>query len=156
MRCGCQVFCKKGFLKLQKEIPVLQSLSDTIKELQAVRLATLLKRHPRSGVSEPAVCRSSTKQVFLNNSQNSQENTYVRVTFLRTPCFTEHLQWLLLKVSGFQPATLLKKRLRQKCFSMNFAKLLRTSFLLKKEFFRTLLLQSTSRKLLFHVQVEEF
>ena len=58
-----------------------------------------------SGVSEPAVCRSSTKQVFLNNSQNSQENTYVSVTFLRRPCFTEHLQWLFLKVSVFQPAT---------------------------------------------------
>ena len=83
---------------------MLQSLPDTIKELQAVRLATLLKRHPRSGISEPAVCRSSTKQVFLNNSQSSQENTYVGVTFLKTPCFTEHLQWLLLKVSVFQPA----------------------------------------------------
>ena len=58
-----------------------------------------------SGVSEPAVCRSSTKQVLLNNSQNSQENTYIRVTFLRTPWFTEHLQSLLLKVSAFQPAT---------------------------------------------------
>ena len=75
---------------------MLQSLPDTIKELQAVRLAALLKRHPRSFVSEPVVCRSSTKQVFLNNSQNSLENTYVGVTFLRTPCFTEHLQWLQL------------------------------------------------------------
>ena len=93
-----------------------------LKELQAVRFATLLKRQPCSGVSEPAVCRSSTKQLFLNNSQNSQGNTFVGVTFLRTPCFTEHLQWLLLKVSGFQPATLLKNRLRQKCFSVNFAK----------------------------------
>ena len=25
----------------------------------------------------------------------------------KTPCFSEHLQWLLLTVSGFQPATLL-------------------------------------------------
>ena len=50
--------------------------------------------------------------------------------FLRAPCFTEHLQWLFLKVSGFQPATLLKKRLRKRCFSVNFAKFLRTSFLL--------------------------
>ena len=33
-------------------------------------------------------------------------------------------------VSGFQPATLLKKRLRQRCFSVTFAKRLRTSFLL--------------------------
>ena len=84
---------------------MLQSLPDTIKELQVIRLATFLKRHPCSGVSEPAVCRSSTKSVFLNNSQNSQENTYVGVTFLRTPSFAEHLQWLLLKVSVFQPAT---------------------------------------------------
>ena len=38
-----------------------ESLSNTIKELQAVRVATLLKRHPRSGASEPAVCRSSIK-----------------------------------------------------------------------------------------------
>ena len=67
--------------------------------------------------------------MFLNNSQNSQgNNTFVGVTFLRTPWFTEHLQWLLLKVSGFQPAILFKKRLRQKCFPVNFAKFLRTSF----------------------------
>ena len=46
--------------------------------------------------------------------------------FLRTPCFIEHIQWLLLRVSGFQAATLLKKRLRQSCFSVNFAKFLRT------------------------------
>ena len=74
--------------------------------------------------------RLKTFQVFLNNSQNSQGNTFVGVSFLRTPCFTENLQWLLLKVSSFQPATLLKNRLRQKCFSANFAKFLRTSFLL--------------------------
>ena len=55
--------------------------ANTVKGLQTIRLATLLKRHPHTGVSEPAVCRSSTKQVFLNNSQNSQENTYVRVSF---------------------------------------------------------------------------
>ena len=50
--------------------------------------------------------------------------------FLRAPCLTEHLQWLLLKVSGFEPATLLKKRLRKRYFSVNFAKFLRTYFLL--------------------------
>ena len=46
---------------------------------------------------------------------------------LRTPFFTEHLQWLLLTVSGFQFATLLKKRLPQKCFSFS-ANFLRTPF----------------------------
>ena len=49
---------------------------------------------------------------------------------LRAPYFTEHLQSLLLKVSGFQPANLLKKRLRKICFSVNFAKFLRTPFIL--------------------------
>ena len=34
------------------------------------------------------------------------------------------------KFLGFQPATLSKRRLRQRCFSVNFAKCLRTSFLL--------------------------
>ena len=34
-------------------MPVLKSLPDTIKELQAVRLATLLKRHPHSGQKQP-------------------------------------------------------------------------------------------------------
>ena len=53
--------------------------------------------------------------------------------FLRTPCFTEyHLPWLLLKVSSFQPATLLKKRLRQRCFFVNFSRFLRTCLLLTK------------------------
>ena len=127
------VLQKRVSYKIHREIPVLKSLPDTIKELPVVRLATLLKRHPHSGqkqvrhptatllkkrlwhrcfpvnfakflrtlfsqntsgqlllpgVSKLAVCRSYTKQVFLNNSQNSQENTYVRITFLRTPCFT--------------------------------------------------------------------
>ena len=54
---------------------MLQSLSKTVKGLQVVRLATLLKRDARTGVSEPGICRSSTKYVLLNNSQNSQENT---------------------------------------------------------------------------------
>ena len=53
--------------------------------------------------------------------------------FLRAPCFREHLQWLLLKVSGFQPAIFFKKRLRKRCFFVNFAKFLRTSFLLTEQ-----------------------
>ena len=32
---------------------MLESLSNTVKSLQAVRLTTLLKRNPRTGVSEP-------------------------------------------------------------------------------------------------------
>ena len=48
---------------------------------------------------------------------------------LRTPFFTEHLQWLRLKISGFQSATFL-------CLSVKF------------EFFRAPILQTTSGKLL--------
>ena len=47
--------------------------------------------------------------------------------FLKTPYFTEHLQRLLLEVSGFQPATLLK-RFRQRYLSVSFGNFLRTSF----------------------------
>ena len=48
--------------------------------------------------------------MFLEISQNSQENTCSRVSFLR-------------------PATLLKKWLWYRCFPVNFEKFLRTSFL---------------------------
>ena len=82
--------------------------------------------------------------------------------FLRAPCFTENLQWLLLKVSNFQPATWLKKRHRKRFFSVNFAKFLRKSFLLTKHLRMTascvylwILRNSTSRKLLFYVLVAE-
>ena len=47
--------------------------------------------------------------------------------FKNTPSFTEDLQWLILTFLGFQPVTLWKKRLRHRCFSVNFAKLLRAS-----------------------------
>ena len=80
--------------------------------------------------------------------------------FLRTPCFTEYLWWLLLTIPGFQPVTLLTKRPRQICFSVNFAKFLRTFFdrispddcflcisVNLEKFFRTPFLWSTSGKL---------
>ena len=60
---------------------------------------------------EAAARRCSVKKVFLEISQNSQENTCARVSFLiklqafvnfgkflRTPFLTEHLRWLLLHV----------------------------------------------------------
>ena len=84
--------------------------------------------------------------------------------------FTEHLQWLLQKVSGFQSATLLKNRLRQRCLPVSFAKFLRTyldrtppkdCFLCLsmnfERFFRSPFLQRTSGKLLIScIQVAEF
>ena len=61
--------------------------------------------------------RCSVKKVFLKISQNSQENTCARVSFL-----------IKLQASGLRPATLLKKRLRHRCFPVNFVKFLRTHF----------------------------
>ena len=43
------------------EIPVLESLCNTAKTFQAVRLATLLKRDAITGISEPVFRRCSTK-----------------------------------------------------------------------------------------------
>ena len=57
------------------------------------------------------------EKVFLEFSQNSQENTCARVFFN--------------KVTGLRAATLLKKRLLHRCFPVNFAKFLRAPFLIK-------------------------
>ena len=44
-RCSAKILSEK-FHKIHREIPVLESLSNTVKCFQAVRLATLLKRDP--------------------------------------------------------------------------------------------------------------
>ena len=69
----------------------------------------------RTMVLEAVVRRCSVKKVFLEISENSQENTCVRVSFL-------------IKLQA-APATLLKKRLWHRCFPVNFAKFPRTPFL---------------------------
>ena len=55
---------------------------------------------------EAVVQTCSVKKMFLEISQNSQENTCARVSFL-------------IKLQAW-PATLLKKRLCHKCFPVNF------------------------------------
>ena len=52
-----------------------------------------------SVIKEAAVQRCSVKKVFLVISQNSQENTFAKVSFL-----------IKLQASGLRPTTLLKKR----------------------------------------------
>ena len=123
-------------------------------------------------MSEPSLisCRHQ-KYNFIKKRLQRRLFPVKFAKFLRAPCFTEHLQWLLLKVSGFQPAILLKKRLQKRWFSANFAKFLRTSFFFDRTplddcflclsvnsetIFRILLLQSTSGKLVFYLQVAEF
>ena len=75
--------------------------------------------------TEAVAQRCSVKKVFLENSQNSQENTCARVSFL-----------IKLQASACnfikketQPATLLKKRLWHRCFPVNYAKFVRIPFL---------------------------
>ena len=68
---------------------------------------------------EAVVWRCSVKKMFLEILQNSQENTRARVSFL-------------IKLQARpRPATLLKKKLWHRCFPVNFAKFLRTTFLTK-------------------------
>ena len=53
-------FPKKLF-KVHRKIHVLESLSNTVKGLCAVRLTTVLKRNPCTGILEPAVPKCSLK-----------------------------------------------------------------------------------------------
>ena len=89
--------------------------------------------------------------------------------FLKTPFLTEHFQWLLVTVAGFQLAAFLKKGLQQRCFSVRFAKFLRTSFYRTPPddcfLYLSVILRSFSDHLffvpplgnsLFHEQVSEF
>ena len=73
----------------------------------------LLEDYEKFQSTEAVAQRSSVKKVFLEISQNSQENTCARVLF---------------SIKLRPPATLLKKRLWHRCFPLNFAKFLRTSF----------------------------
>ena len=82
----------------------------------------------KNPVSEAVARWCSVKKVFLEISQNLQENTCVRVFFN--------------KVAGLRPATLLKKSLWHRCFPVNFAKFLRKPFF--KEHLRWLILQFKS------------
>ena len=66
-------------------------------------------------LSEAAVRRCSSKQVFLKISQCWQ----------KAPMFKP----LFNKAGGLKPVFLLKNRFQRRCFPMNIAKFLRTAFL---------------------------
>ena len=51
----------KNFLKIHREIPVRRSLSNNVKSFHGVRLATLLKKDPLTGVWDQAVCGYTIK-----------------------------------------------------------------------------------------------
>ena len=81
--------------------------------------------------SEVVVWRCSVEKVFLEISQNSQENTCARASFL-------------IKFQA-RSATSLKKRPWHRCFPMNFLKFLRTPFL-----------QNTSGRLLLYFATKSY
>ena len=62
--------------------------------------------------------KCSVKKLLLQISQDSQENTSARVSFLIT----------LQASVCLRPSTLLKKRLWQRCFPVNFVKFKNTCF----------------------------
>ena len=68
-------------------------------------------------IAETVVRRCSIRKAPLEISQNLQENTCVRESFL-----------IKLQASGVRPATLIRKTLWYRCFPVNFAKFLRTPF----------------------------
>ena len=99
-------------------------------------------------LSEAAVQRCSVKKVLLEISQNSQEHTCAIISFL-----------IKLQASALQ--LFLKKRLWYRCFPVNFAKFLRTTFFIEHlwwlllsyefaKFLKTPFSQNTSGQLLLH------
>ena len=84
-----------------------------------------IKKRLKTGFSSE-FCELSMNTYFAEDPWTVGCETPVR--FFKNAFFTERLQWLLLAVSGFQHATLLKKRLEQRYLSVNFGKFLRTSF----------------------------
>ena len=75
-----------------------------------------------------AVIKLQVPQNFIKRRLQTRFFKVKFAKFLKTLWFTELLQWLALTASGFQPATLLKKTLRQKCFAVNFANIFKNVF----------------------------
>ena len=98
-------------------------LEPPLTKLLVLTTVNLLKRYSNTSFFPVNFIQ---EHLFCRGSMNSCSETPARL-FKNTSSFTEHLQWLILTFLGFQPATLLKKRLWHKRFSVNFAKVLRTS-----------------------------
>ena len=105
---------RKFWITFRRKLIIVNKLKEHVKHLWQSFLATNKSSHLRCFV----------KKVFLKISQNSQENTCLRVSFFN-------------EVAGLRLSTLLKERLWHRYFPVNFAQFLRTS-----------LLQNTSGRLL--------
>ena len=69
-----------------------------------------------------SIFQKQPPELFLKILQNSQENNCARFSLLMKLLVSG------LLVSGLRPATLLKERISNWCFPVNFVKLLRTAF----------------------------
>ena len=106
----------KKFCKFHRKATVLES---SLIKLQVLRTAALLKRDSNTGfllwilwiIQKHLFC---VEDLWTAGSETP-------VCLFKNTFFTEHLQWLVLAVSGFQPAALLKKELLQRRFSVIFA-----------------------------------
>ena len=109
--------------------------------------------------------------VFINKVAGPQNCNFIKkglqhrfspgkfAKLLRTPCFTEHLQWLLLTVSGFQTGPLLKKRLQQRSFLLIEHLRMTTSCVylwILTSFLEHFFYRGPLGNCFFHVQVAEF
>ena len=95
--------------------------------------------------TEAVVQRCSVKMVFLEFSQNSQENTCARVSFL-----------IKLQASGLSCRPLLKKRLLAQVFSCEFCEISKNTF-----FYGTPLVAASGfnipgMKIVFFIQMRNF
>ena len=81
---------------------MLESLSNTVKCVQTIRLATLLKRDPRTGVSVPAIRRSSTKigVPVLESLFKESLEVDIRQMFFKTIVLKKFANFLFNKVAG--------------------------------------------------------
>ena len=100
----------KTLIRLKKLSCCMESYQTHMKG--ALSLVLLKKRCLSLILTKAATRGVLSKTLFLQNAQNSKENTCARVSFL-------------IKL---QPATLLKRRLWHRYFPVNFTKFLRTPF----------------------------
>ena len=102
-------------------------LESSVIKFQALRTATLLKRDSNTGILLWILWIVQKHLLFVEDVWTAGSETPVRL--FKNTCLTEHFQWLLLTVPGFQPAALLKKGLQQRHFSVRFAKIFKNIFL---------------------------
>ena len=95
-----------SLLHLQILLFIFHSCISFLNLIYVHYLKTIIHSYPENTEVVSRGC--SVKKVFLEIQQNSQENTCPRVSFL-------------IKLQASRPATLLKRRLWNRCFPVNFA-----------------------------------